>query len=48
MGIELVEGYDLFWRDNQVYMRTTEGECQVDVIYRRIDDGFSRPAAVLC
>ncbi|MGH3562144.1 MAG: circularly permuted type 2 ATP-grasp protein, partial [Mycobacterium sp.] len=43
MGVELVEGRDLFCRDNQVYMRTTEGESQVDVIYRRIDDAFLDP-----
>jgi uncharacterized circularly permuted ATP-grasp superfamily protein len=43
MGVELVEGRDLFCRDNQVYMRTTEGERQVDVIYRRIDDDFLDP-----
>ncbi|WAC94280.1 circularly permuted type 2 ATP-grasp protein [Mycobacterium sp. Aquia_213] len=43
MGVELVEGRDLFCRDNQVYMRTTEGETQVDVIYRRIDDVFLDP-----
>ncbi len=43
MGVELVEGRDLFCRDNQVYMRTTEGERQVDVIYRRIDDVFLDP-----
>jgi uncharacterized circularly permuted ATP-grasp superfamily protein len=43
MGVELVEGRDLFCRDNQVYMRTTEGETQVDVIYRRIDDAFLDP-----
>jgi uncharacterized circularly permuted ATP-grasp superfamily protein len=43
MGVELVEGRDLFCRDNQVYMRTTEGERQVDVIYRRIDDEFLDP-----
>jgi uncharacterized circularly permuted ATP-grasp superfamily protein len=43
MGVELVEGRDLFCRDNQVYMRTTEGERQVDVIYRRIDDAFLDP-----
>ena len=46
MGVELVEGRDLFCRDNTVYMRTTEGERQVDVIYRRIDDDFPRPDAV--
>ncbi|WP_435590871.1 circularly permuted type 2 ATP-grasp protein [Nocardia sp. bgisy118] len=43
MGVELVEGRDLFCRDNFVYMRTTEGERQVDVIYRRIDDTFLDP-----
>ncbi|HEY5856765.1 MAG TPA: circularly permuted type 2 ATP-grasp protein [Aldersonia sp.] len=43
MGVELVEGRDLFCRDNVVYMRTTEGERQVDVIYRRIDDAFLDP-----
>ena len=43
MGIELVEGADLFVRDNKVYMRTTEGPQRVDVIYRRIDDDFLDP-----
>jgi uncharacterized circularly permuted ATP-grasp superfamily protein len=43
MGVELVEGRDLFCRDNAVYMRTTVGEQQVDVIYRRIDDEFLDP-----
>ncbi|MEV8439333.1 circularly permuted type 2 ATP-grasp protein [Actinosynnema sp. NPDC051121] len=43
MGVELVEGRDLFCRDNVVYLRTTEGERQVDVIYRRIDDDFLDP-----
>ncbi|MGW5073856.1 circularly permuted type 2 ATP-grasp protein [Rhodococcus sp. NPDC004095] len=43
MGVELVEGRDLFCRDNVVYMRTTEGERQVDVVYRRIDDDFLDP-----
>ena len=43
MGVELVEGRDLFCRDNGVYMRTTSGEQQVDVIYRRIDDEFLDP-----
>jgi len=45
MGIELVEGQDLFVRDNGVYMRTTEGPKRVDVIYRRIDDDFIDPLA---
>src|SRR5258705_9819778 len=37
MGVELVEGRDLLARNNVVYLRTTEGERRVDVIYRRID-----------
>jgi uncharacterized circularly permuted ATP-grasp superfamily protein len=45
MGIELVEGADLFVDDNVVYMRTTEGPRRVDVIYRRIDDDFVDPLA---
>lgn len=43
LGIELVEGSDLFVKDNVVSMRTTEGPKQVDVIYRRIDDDFIDP-----
>lgn len=43
MGVELVEGFDLFVRDDVVYMRTTEGPKRVDVIYRRIDDDFIDP-----
>jgi uncharacterized circularly permuted ATP-grasp superfamily protein len=43
MGIELVEGQDLFVRNNAVYMRTTEGPKRVDVIYRRIDDDYIDP-----
>ncbi|MGW0182327.1 circularly permuted type 2 ATP-grasp protein [Nocardia sp. NPDC003345] len=43
MGVELVEGRDLFCRDNFVYMRTTHGERQVDVVYRRIDDDYLDP-----
>jgi len=43
LGIELVEGSDLFVRDLKVYMRTTEGPQQVDVIYRRLDDAFLDP-----
>lgn len=45
LGVELVEGRDLFVRDNHVWMRTTEGPRQVDVIYRRIDDDFLDPLA---
>ncbi len=40
LGIELVEGRDLFAKDELVYMRTTQGPRRVDVIYRRIDDDF--------
>ena len=43
MGIELVEGQDLFVRDEAVFMRTTQGPQRVDVIYRRIDDDFLDP-----
>ncbi|MEJ8574568.1 circularly permuted type 2 ATP-grasp protein [Microbaculum marinum] len=43
VGIELVEGHDLVVRDNFVYMRTTQGLQQVDVIYRRVDDDFIDP-----
>ncbi|TSE37735.1 Circularly permuted ATP-grasp type 2 [Tepidimonas fonticaldi] len=45
MGVELVEGQDLFVRDGFVYMRTTRGPQRVDVIYRRIDDDFLDPLA---
>jgi uncharacterized circularly permuted ATP-grasp superfamily protein len=40
MGVELVEGQDLFVKDDFVYMRTTQGPKRVDVIYRRLDDDF--------
>ena len=43
MGVELVEGQDLFVKDNFVYMRTTRGPKRVDVIYRRVDDDFLDP-----
>ncbi len=43
MGVELVEGSDLFVQDGRVFMRTTEGPRRVDVIYRRIDDDFLDP-----
>ena len=45
MGIELVEGGDLFVRDGHVWMRTTEGPVKVDVIYRRVDDAYMDPLA---
>ena len=43
MGVELVEGRDLLCSGNRVRMRTTGGERQVDVIYRRVDDDFLDP-----
>jgi uncharacterized circularly permuted ATP-grasp superfamily protein len=43
MGIELVEGSDLVVDNNKVYMKTTTGLKQVDVIYRRVDDDFIDP-----
>ncbi len=44
MGIDVVEGADLFVDGDLVWMRTTEGPRRVDVIYRRIDDDFLDPA----
>jgi len=43
MGIELVEGRDLVVDDHKVYMKTTNGLKQVDVIYKRVDDEFLDP-----
>jgi uncharacterized circularly permuted ATP-grasp superfamily protein len=45
MGVELVEGKDLFVDQNYVFMRTTHGPRRVDVIYRRVDDEFIDPLA---
>ncbi len=45
MGVELVEGKDLFVSDHKVYMRTTQGPQQVHVIYRRVDDDYLDPLA---
>ncbi|TWS95829.1 circularly permuted type 2 ATP-grasp protein [Reyranella sp. CPCC 100927] len=45
MGIELVEGTDLFVDEGRVFMRTPRGPQRVDVIYRRIDDSFLDPLA---
>jgi uncharacterized circularly permuted ATP-grasp superfamily protein len=52
LGVELVEGRDLFVKDEIVYMRTTQGPRRVDVTYRRVDDDFLdsltfRPDSVL-
>ncbi|MGH9181004.1 MAG: circularly permuted type 2 ATP-grasp protein, partial [Acidimicrobiales bacterium] len=43
MGVELVEGRDLVCRDNVVFMRSTDGEQRVDVVYRRVDDPWLDP-----
>ena len=45
MGVELVEGQDLFVKEDFVFMRTTRGPKRVDVIYRRVDDDFLDPQA---
>ncbi|WP_199615387.1 circularly permuted type 2 ATP-grasp protein [Paenibacillus alkalitolerans] len=45
MGIHLVEGRDLVYRDHKIYIRDLHGLRQVDVIYRRIDDDYLDPLA---
>ncbi len=45
MGVEMVQGSDLFVDDALVFMRTTTGRQRVDVIYRRVDDDFLDPIA---
>ncbi len=45
MGIELVEGQDLFVLEETLFMRTTRGPRRVDVLYRRLDDDFLDPLA---
>jgi uncharacterized circularly permuted ATP-grasp superfamily protein len=45
MGVELVTGEDLVCKNNKVYMQTTKGLEQIDVIYRRLDDTFLDPLA---
>ena len=45
MGVELVEGQDLFVQNETVYMRTTRGPQRVHVLYRRVDDDFLDPRA---
>jgi len=45
MGVELVEGQDLFAQNDTVFMRTTRGPQRVHVIYRRVDDDFLDPLA---
>ncbi|MEP0712524.1 circularly permuted type 2 ATP-grasp protein [Algoriphagus sp.] len=43
MGVELVNGVDLIVENKCVYMQTTKGLQQIDVLYRRIDDTFLDP-----
>ncbi len=43
MGVELVQGSDLFIQDGTLYMRTTKGKERVDVLYRRVDDAYLDP-----
>jgi uncharacterized circularly permuted ATP-grasp superfamily protein len=43
MGVEMVEGRDLVVDNHKVFMKTTDGLQQVDVIYRRVDDDFIDP-----
>jgi uncharacterized circularly permuted ATP-grasp superfamily protein len=45
MGVELVSGVDLITKDKKVFMQTTKGLEQIDVLYRRIDDTFLDPMA---
>ncbi len=45
MGVELVAGIDLVTKGKRVYMQTTKGLQQIDVLYRRIDDTFIDPLA---
>jgi len=45
MGVELVEGRDMFVQDGSVHLCTTKGPQRVDVLYRRIDDDFIDPKA---
>jgi len=47
MGIHLVEGRDLVYRDHKIYMRGIGGLKQVDVVYRRVDDDYLDPLAFL-
>jgi len=45
MGVQLVEGQDLFVQNDTVFMRTTHGPQRVHVLYRRVDDDFLEPTA---
>ena len=43
LGFPLVEGGDLTVRDRRVFIKTLEGLQRVDVVMRRVDDGFCDP-----
>jgi len=43
MGVELVEGSDLFVENDKVFMKTVHGKDQLHTLYRRIDDLFLDP-----
>jgi uncharacterized circularly permuted ATP-grasp superfamily protein len=43
LGFTLVVGGDMTVRDRRVYLKTVSGLEQVDVILRRVDDGFCDP-----
>ncbi|MEI6573917.1 MAG: circularly permuted type 2 ATP-grasp protein [Alphaproteobacteria bacterium] len=43
MGVELVQGSDLFVEDGALYMRTITGKEKIDVLYRRVDDAYLDP-----
>ncbi len=43
MGVELAEGRDMVCKNDRVYLKTTKGLRQVDVVYRRVDDDFLDP-----
>jgi uncharacterized circularly permuted ATP-grasp superfamily protein len=45
MGVELAEGRDLVCENDKVYLKTSRGLRQVDVVYRRVDDDFLDPLA---
>jgi uncharacterized circularly permuted ATP-grasp superfamily protein/uncharacterized alpha-E superfamily protein len=46
LGYTLVEGADLTVRDQHVYLKTLGGLERVDVILRRMDDGFCDPLSL--
>lgn len=43
MGVELVQGSDLFVENAALYMRTVRGKERIDVLYRRVDDSYLDP-----